>query len=280
MNKLYLPKSVDQSSGPACIDIQSGPSNTEMHYHSCAEIIYMREGEANIFVQDKWCTITENDAVFLPPGHIHCCKCADDAASRIVIGLEEELIHRLSDDNDITRLPFRAQDFSAQFIFKNNIRLKGMFSQLYKLEDAETISDRLKKLTVVEQIFCEMLAVWESEGVLKEGVRMSECTQMILNIISDEYKNDITAEQVARKINISYSYMATLLARELKTNFCTLLFNKRISEAKRLLLTTDKSITAVAMESGFTDSSYFIKKFKALTATTPFKYRNDNLNKI
>ena len=51
----------------------------------------------------------------------------------------------------------------------------------------------------------------------------------------------------------------------------------RIEQAANLLSTTDLPITEIAMECGFNDCSYFIRKFKNLKHTTPYKYRSKNL---
>ena len=74
--------------------------------------------------------------------------------------------------------------------------------------------------------------------------------------------------------------MATLLSREVGTSFVELLLSERINAAKKLLLTTDMSITDIALDTGFSDSSYFIKKFRRSTGITPYKYRIENLKKF
>ena len=90
----------------------------------------------------------------------------------------------------------------------------------------------------------------------------------------------ITATGIANRLNISYSHMANLLRWELGCSFGDLLLRKRVDDAKRLLLTTDLSITEIALNTGFTDSSYFIRKFSHLVGITPLKYRTENLKRI
>ncbi|MFR2464209.1 MAG: helix-turn-helix transcriptional regulator [Clostridia bacterium] len=47
----------------------------------------------------------------------------------------------------------------------------------------------------------------------------------------------------------------------------------RISEAEKLLLNTDLNITEIAMEVGFSSSSYFIEQFKQLKSISPKRFR-------
>ena len=49
----------------------------------------------------------------------------------------------------------------------------------------------------------------------------------------------------------------------------------RIQTAKKLLESTDLSVTEIAMRCGFNSSSYFTKQFHALTGKTPAQYRKN-----
>ena len=51
----------------------------------------------------------------------------------------------------------------------------------------------------------------------------------------------------------------------------------RITASEKLLISSKKSITQVAMECGFNDCSYFIRTFKRLKNMTPNQYRKNNL---
>ncbi len=280
MRSIFVPKTLNQSDSPACVDLQVGPSSTEMHWHSCAEIIHMRRGSALVFSAEKWETLKEGDTIFLPPGHLHCCHCTDESAHRVVIGFEESLIPKTSAKNDISHAPFYSEAFHKLLIFEQNELFNRLFTRLYELSHERTTKSELERLITVERIFLEMLSVWETKGILKPSVRKSETVSKIQEIIARDFSTSLTAVGVAKELNISYSYMATLLSRELGASFGELLLLERIDATKRMLLTTDMSITEIALEAGFTDSSYFIKKFRATTGTTPYKYRTNNLKNI
>ena len=280
MKSIFVPKALSKSDSPACVDVQYGSSSTDMHWHSCAEIIHMRQGEALIFASERWETLNEGDTVFLPPGHLHCCHCTDENASRVVIGLEKVLIPQISTQNDVSHAPFYSKALHNKLIFKKSPTLVKLFEGLADISRDSTAHGELLRLITVERIFCEMISVWEHSGLLNLTEKRSETVRKIQGIIAEEFATPITAAEVAKRMNISYSYMATLLSRELNTSFGELLLSERIGAAKRLLLTTNMSITEIALDAGFTDASYFIKKFRAFTGTTPYKYRMENLKRI
>ncbi len=51
--------------------------------------------------------------------------------------------------------------------------------------------------------------------------------------------------------------------------------DRRIRRAKELLLGTDRSITAIALEVGFASHSHFTDQFRKRTGTTPMRFRID-----
>ncbi|WP_368737053.1 helix-turn-helix transcriptional regulator, partial [Klebsiella pneumoniae] len=46
-----------------------------------------------------------------------------------------------------------------------------------------------------------------------------------------------------------------------------------LQEARRLLVTTDHSLSVIAMDTGFFDQSHFTKRFRKMTGMTPTQYR-------
>jgi transcriptional regulator GlxA family with amidase domain len=50
----------------------------------------------------------------------------------------------------------------------------------------------------------------------------------------------------------------------------------RVNQAKLILTTTDRSITAVAMAVGFADNNYFSRVFRQEVGSSPLVYRREH----
>lgn len=61
--------------------------------------------------------------------------------------------------------------------------------------------------------------------------------------------------------------------REAKDTINNYLIEKRIKEAKQLLLFSDLTITEIALSVGFKNSQYFSNSFKKKTKLTPKDFR-------
>ena len=275
MKNKFLPKALNRDEIlPLCIDTQFGASSTDMHWHDCAEIIYMMQGSARVFVNEGWYEIKKGDAAFIPPAEAHCCCCDDADAHRVVIGITEELVGGDGPERDHMHLPFRALG-AMRRIFKGDEELSSLFVSLLSFGHSDT-SGKLREQASVLLVYARMLEIWEGEGLSERAGRRSDTVREIEDFIRERYDEDITAAEVAAEMNISYSHMAKLLRAECGQSFGEILLSERIDAAKRLLLASDMSITEIGVGVGFTDASYFIKKFGERVGITPYKYRNES----
>ena len=96
--------------------------------------------------------------------------------------------------------------------------------------------------------------------------------QSAIEFISQNY-SDITALDVAKHCNWSYSYFSRTFKKIMRMSFSQYLNQYRLNKAEQLLCTTDKTIFQISSEVGFSTSSYFIQLFKEKKKISPKKYR-------
>jgi len=82
-----------------------------------------------------------------------------------------------------------------------------------------------------------------------------------------------TVQHIAEKLNISPSYLGSLLKNLTGLNTQQHIHEKLIQKAKEKLSTTDLSVSEIAYQLGFVHSQSFSKLFKAKTNLTPQAFR-------
>jgi len=85
-----------------------------------------------------------------------------------------------------------------------------------------------------------------------------------------------TVSYLAEKVNLSPNYLSDLLKKETGMNAQDHIHYHLIEEAKRILLTTNQSVSEIAYSLGFEYPQYFSKLFKRKTGNTPQEFRNLN----
>ncbi|MGN0131207.1 MAG: helix-turn-helix domain-containing protein [Lachnospiraceae bacterium] len=102
-----------------------------------------------------------------------------------------------------------------------------------------------------------------------------ERIKSMLLYIRENYTRKIELEEIAAAANISTRECLRCFRSSLDTTPFTYLLDYRIHAASRLLRETDKSVTEIAYETGFSTVSYFSKKFRSIMSCTPLEYRKE-----
>jgi AraC-like DNA-binding protein len=95
----------------------------------------------------------------------------------------------------------------------------------------------------------------------------------VIEVVKQNYDKNITAKDGAKKANLSYAYFSRVFNSVMGMGFSEYLTFVRIVKSEQLLVDTDKSITEIGYECGFSTSSYFIMKFKEKNGIPPLGFR-------
>lgn len=87
---------------------------------------------------------------------------------------------------------------------------------------------------------------------------------------------DLTLDRLARKACIPARQISAAINQAHGRNVSQVVNEYRIERAKTLLLTSDKSITQVYLDSGFQTKSNFNREFTRITQQTPSAFRREN----
>lgn len=91
------------------------------------------------------------------------------------------------------------------------------------------------------------------------------------------YKKEKSINYFASALNITSRHLSRIIKDSSGKTPNEILRGRTILEAKRLLQTTDKSISEIGYEIGFNDNSYFNNVFKKEVGTTPLNFKNANV---
>ncbi len=141
----------------------------------------------------------------------------------------------------------------------------GFISELSVKSDFDDIC-----LWIVKVLDTFLDTVYESRNI-KNSKLLSDA----MNYIRENYKENLSLENVAQQVFISPYYLSHLFKEELGITFVEYLTRIRMEEAKRLLKEPRLSIVAIASEVGYEDASYFSKVFKKNLGISPNQYRKN-----
>jgi len=91
-------------------------------------------------------------------------------------------------------------------------------------------------------------------------------------------KDTLSRGEVARQLNLSAIYFGILFRKEVGDNFSNYLAKCRIEKAKELLQNTQKNISDIGFEVGFSEKAYFSRVFRKIAGISPKDFRQATQN--
>lgn len=100
-----------------------------------------------------------------------------------------------------------------------------------------------------------------------------DCVMRSVRIIQDEFEHQITATEVAKRVNLSRSYFSRCFKMVTGKTFNDYIRQVRIEKAKQYLQHSNKTIFWIAEHIGYLDDKYFSRIFREHTGMLPSEYR-------
>ena len=108
---------------------------------------------------------------------------------------------------------------------------------------------------------------------LSQNLMYSDVTQQVIEIIQQQYQDDLKLKKVAAELHINAMYLGQVFKKDTGKSFSVYLNNYRINLAKELLLRSNEPINYIAYQVGYQNQGYFYKLFKQHLNYSPREYR-------
>jgi AraC-like DNA-binding protein len=169
--------------------------------------------------------------------------------------------------------------FIGNYNDTNGIALKGtadinsLMPTLEKLSKAEAKS--LGKIEIYENFLRVLNSLY---SLNTKDIEVS-AAQKAAEYIGLHKSEKLKISDVAAQLGYTDDYLIRTFRKHYGITPYDYLMNLRISDAKQLMLTTNRSVAMIATECGFSDVTSFYKAFIQRNGTTPAKWKKDNQNK-
>ena len=98
----------------------------------------------------------------------------------------------------------------------------------------------------------------------------------ILHYINHNYAGNITLENIAPLFGYNSSYLGKIFRKKMGVSFNSYIDQMRIAESKKLLLSSDMKVYAIAEKVGCRNVNYFHIKFKKYAGKNPAEYQKES----
>jgi AraC-like DNA-binding protein/mannose-6-phosphate isomerase-like protein (cupin superfamily) len=239
------------------------------HAHIETEINYVNSGSSLMIFGNKQIPLSQGDCILVPPYVNHgflvnfkkgCELTQVEAELKVPPELEAYFKERMQGN------PYQ--------VIKNCEDLVSIMEQVgrFNRSDKNDYTKTMLNFSIIQLLIAFMFHMDKAEAE-KRPFAQNPQLDALLKYIHNNYTEKINLELLAQKAGLSSRYVRKYFAQTLHMSCTDYISNLRIDRAKQLLRETDKDITAIAMECGYSSVQYFCSKFKNETGMTPGQFR-------
>jgi AraC family transcriptional regulator, transcriptional activator of pobA len=95
----------------------------------------------------------------------------------------------------------------------------------------------------------------------------------VFDFIEKRYSERVSLRDVARAVSLSRGHLTTVVRRKTGRTVQEWIAERRMAEARRLLVETDLAVEEVGRRVGYGDPGYFVRSFRSTHGATPLGWR-------
>ena len=227
------------------------------HRHMSCEAVLVLRGELRVSLNGTISDMKKDDILFIGSETEHCLSGNEDCLICTLTISPEVCWHLTNVFCDSTKIA----DAAA---FQ---RLRRTFRQLLLGRQSGNGQDNYLQLSLCYH-FLHVLETYFRTGQDEEDIVLQMKQYIFRN-----YRDEISLQTMADHFHFSLAYLSRMFKKKIGVNFLNYLSALRTERAAEEILHTDKGITTIAMEQGFSSLSSFYKQFSEKYGMQPHEYR-------
>ncbi len=262
--------------------VKKNSVGSDVHFHNYIEILYGVDCDMTVWINDKTVHFETGDVIIINPLETHFLKSHDKDSEYIVIKFSKSILEGQMPPEAKYMLPILSSVHHHGNIIKKSEMTDGEIEKaafgIYNEYVAERFGYEIAIRSGILNLYLSIVRIWNTNDAGEKlfDVESSVVSRMYqaAEYVSKHFSN-IAEEDVARKFLMSYSYFSRCFKKVHGISFSKYLNNIRIDNARKILLTTDNSVTDIAVEVGFSSASHFIYAFRNRTGISPLAYKKE-----
>lgn len=253
------------------------PNVDDIHKHTFYEILWTEKGISRQTIDYKEYEVLPNSLFFISPNQVHQFEEWKPLKGGTILFTEDYFLFNHNNKDKLFELSFLDNFYSNPCIQLD----KKNFADIKQTIDLITIEQkRADKSQNITQSLLHILMEQVQRCIDTEIEKPISKKYLILfkqfkTLLDQYFAENKTTSFFAEKLHITAHHLNLITKNVTGKTASEVIRARSILEAKRLLTFTDKTVSEIAFELNYTDSSYFAKAFKAETNLSPIAFKTE-----
>ena len=242
----------------------------EQHLHTDVELLYVVEGSIKVKLKDTVFTLERDDVLVINSSIQHSIESVGKSIVCSIMYDYQILVHILKKPNSFF-LCNSSVDKAKSYTEIVSLCRDVIYQHVTSLKKTDSLIYSLLYRLLDELIEHHMVDDTNTE--ISENYDADEKLQIIIHYVHTNYQDGISLSDLAKQMYTSTSTLSRLFKKQTGTYFAEYVNQVRTRYAIDELLYTEKNMTKIAMDCGFSNASAFTKVFREIYSMAPTEYR-------
>ncbi len=256
--------------------------HTELHCHEDFELLLIREGCAEIKINNDMIHASKGDLIIFNPYDMHSIEVnlRQPSFSRLLLIFDLDLLY---DNRYPQYFSFITHLKTEMLKYKNlipkdseyNTQIQVIMENLYKANSKQSDSSSISVIGYLYLILSELHQFNRSSSAnaLSSSNEENEFIEKVFTYIKEHHSEQISTDDAATAMSYNKSYFCRLFRKYFERSFTEYLNIYRIYRAKYLMIQNrDIKIAQLSSAVGFSTPGFFSQIFKKYTGVLPSGY--------
>lgn len=240
------------------------------------EMILVTGGRSQAVINHKTYTLTEKSLIFISRLERHNFIIEEEPYCRYVVTLSSDLILSHTRDAELISIFIqRPKEFCHVISLSEETyqALLPLFAQMASEYTRKLVFYESRSAAGFISILIELYRSNPEYFPMRSHSTMSDAVLNAQRYVNEHFHHKLTLTEIAEQNFISRHALSLAFKDIVGITFKEYLLLFRVTEAKKLLITTDLSVSQIAEQVGYVNVNNFLKIFKDREGITPLQYR-------
>lgn len=247
-----------------------------LHWKDSLDILFVLQGSIDVTIEMETYCLGQGDIEIVNRNEIYSIESKDESNLVLIMEIDQSFFDKYYDGvKDIffytNSLEGVVQEGEKYFELRKLIAIISY--EIYsKLDDYKDIVEKNLVNLIFHLLNNFHYLFYEEESLREDEVELGRYHR-IIQYINKNYMNKVSLQELADMEYLSSQYLSYKIKDTFGQSFNDFLNKIRVEESRKLLLNTEKSISEISQDVGFSHIRYYNKHFKTRYSCLPADYR-------
>lgn len=248
------------------------------HKHNFYLVVLFTQGTGFHEIDFERFAVQRGSVFLINPGQTHYWELSNDIVGFIFFHTETFYNFNFA-QNTLSIYPFFYSTQNSPYLLLTE-EMTQQISIRFQEVLAEYVAEKLYKsskiISLIDLLYIDLSRIYleQNTGVVYKTNLYFEKLKQLESLIDLHFMKEKSPAQYANWMNMTAKHLNRIVQHSVGKTTSTMIMERVLLEAKRLLSNSNQNINEIAEDLGFEEQAYFSRIFKKVTGETPSEFKS------